>query len=84
VEEFQRKLGILQQHCAAVGRDFATIDLSTQVRVDYADLSSARERTQAFIDAGANHFVYTLSYPYPEDIIARLADEVVGAVQGNE
>lgn len=83
VEEFQRKLGILQQHCAAVGRDFATIDLSTQVRVDYADLSGARERTQAFIDAGANHFVYTLSYPYPEDIIARLADEVVGAVQGN-
>lgn len=82
VEEFKRKVGILQAHCAAVGRDFDTITLSTQVRVDYADLSSARERTQSFIDAGATHFVYTLSYPYPADIVARLADEVVGRVQG--
>lgn len=81
VEEFQRKVGILQEHCAAVGRDFATIDLSTQVRVDYDDLSGARQRTQAFMAAGANHFVYTLTDPYPPDIVARLADEVVGAVQ---
>ncbi len=83
VEEFQRKLGILQEHCDAVGRDIQTIDLSTQVRVDYDDLSGARERTQAFIDAGANHFVYTLSYPYPDDIVAQLANEVVGAVVGH-
>ncbi len=81
VEEFQRKAGILKEHCAAVGRDFATITLSTQVRVDYADLAAARTRTQTFIDAGATHFVYTLAYPYPADIVARLADEVVGAVQ---
>lgn len=80
VEEFQRKLGILKGHCEAVGRDFSTIDLSTQVRVDYNDLSSARDRVKAFIDAGANHFVFTLSDPYPEEIVARLADEVVGAV----
>jgi F420-dependent oxidoreductase-like protein len=82
VEQFQHKVGILKQHCAAVGRDFETIDLSTQVRVDYADLSAARARTQTFIDAGANHFVYTIAYPYPADIVARLADEVVGAVHG--
>jgi F420-dependent oxidoreductase-like protein len=81
VEEFQRKVGILQEHCKAVGRNFDTIDLSTQVRVDYDDLSSARERTQSFIDAGATHFVYTLTYPYPADIVARLADEVVGALR---
>ncbi len=81
VEDFQRKVGILKEHCAAVGRDFATITLSTQVRVDYADLAAARTRTQAFSDAGATHFVYTLAYPYPADIVARLANEVVGAVQ---
>lgn len=80
VEEFKRKMGILQEHCAAVGRDFTTIDLSTQVRVDYDDLSGARERTQTFMAAGVNHFVYTLSYPYPDDIVTRLANEVVGAV----
>ena len=82
VEEFQRKVGILKQHCEAVGRDIQTIDLSTQVRVDYDNLAEAAQRTQAFIEAGANHFVYTLTFPYPEDIISRLADEVVGAIHG--
>lgn len=81
VEEFKRKVGILQQHCDAVGRDFNTIELSTQVRVDYADLSSARQRVQEFIEAGASHFVFTISDPYPDDIVARIADEVVAAVR---
>ena len=80
VEDFQRKVGILRQHCQAVGRDPQTIDLSAQVRVNYDNLAEAAERTQAFIDAGANHFVYTLSHPYPEDIVVRIAAEVVGAV----
>jgi alkanesulfonate monooxygenase SsuD/methylene tetrahydromethanopterin reductase-like flavin-dependent oxidoreductase (luciferase family) len=83
VEEFQRKVGILKQHCEAVGRDIQTIDLSTQVQVNYDNLAKAAERTKTFIEAGANHFVYTLTYPYPEDIISRLADEVVGAVHEN-
>ncbi len=81
IDVFQHKLEVLKGHCAAVGRDFDDIVLSTQVRVDSDDLDSARERTQTFIDAGVTHFVYTLSYPYPEDIVARLADEVVGAVR---
>lgn len=83
VDLFHHKVDVLKRHCEAVGRDFETIDLSTQVRVNYDDLSEAQERTQTFIDAGANHFVYTLTYPYPEDIVARLADEVVGAVRQN-
>jgi F420-dependent oxidoreductase-like protein len=83
IDVFHHKLDVLKQHCEAVDRDFDTIDLSTQVRVNYDDLSEARERTQTFIDAGANHFVYTLSYPYPDDIVSLLADEVLGAVQRN-
>jgi F420-dependent oxidoreductase-like protein len=82
VEDFKRKVGILGEHCQAVGRDIDTIDLSTQVRVDYNDLASAAERTQTFIEAGANHFVYTLSYPYPEDIVTRVADQVVAPARG--
>ena len=81
IDVFHHKLDVLNAHCEKVGRDFDDIVLSTQVRVDYDDLSSARERTQTFIDAGATHFVYTLSYPYPDDIVARLADEVVDAVR---
>ncbi len=81
VEEFTRKVGVLAQHCQAVGRDIAEIDLSAQVRVDYDDLAAAAARTQALIEAGANHFVYTISYPYPDDIVARIADEVVAPVR---
>ena len=81
VDVFRHKVNILQQHCQAVGRDFETIDLSTQVRVNYDDLSEALERTKTFIEAGANHFVYTLAYPYPKDIVSRLANEVVAHCQ---
>lgn len=80
VDVFQHKVCILKQHCEAVGHDFDTIDLSTQVPVNYDDLSAARDRVKTFIEAGANHFVFTLTYPYPDDIVARLADEVVGVV----
>lgn len=82
VEQFRHKVSVLKQHCEAVGRDFGAIDLSTQVPVNYDDLSAARDRVKTFIEAGANHFVFTLTYPYPGDIVARLADEVVGAVHG--
>ena len=83
VEEFQRKVGILQKHCQAVGRDIQTIDLSTQVRVNYANLAETVARTQSFIEAGANHFVYTLTPPYPDDIISRLANAIEGAKYHN-
>ena len=81
--EFKRKLGILQEHCDEVGRDIKEIDLSTQVRVNYDNLGEALERTQSFIEAGANHFVYAMNYPYPDDIVTRLAEEVVNPAQAN-
>jgi F420-dependent oxidoreductase-like protein len=84
VEDFKRKIGILGQHCEAVGRDIRTIDLSAQIRVNYDHLTETAATTQSFIDAGANHFVYTLSAPYPKDIVWRIAAEVVGAVHKKE
>jgi F420-dependent oxidoreductase-like protein len=81
VDVFHHKVGVLKKHCEAVGRDFDTIDLSTQVRVNYDDFSEAVERTKTFIDAGVNHFVFTLTYPYPDDIISRIADEIVAVAR---
>ena len=80
VEEYQRKAGILAEHCAVVGRDPAEIVHSMQVRVDYNDLTPARERTKMFLDAGVGHFVYGLVQPYPADIVERIAEEIVGKV----
>jgi F420-dependent oxidoreductase-like protein len=79
-EEFQRKVSILHEHCAAVGRDTAEIEYSVQTRINYDDLPATVATLQPLVDAGATHLILMLNYPYPEGIVTRLADEVVGRV----
>ena len=81
VDEFQHKQRILHEHCAAVGRDPKQIELSVQTRVNYDDLSATVATLQPLVEAGATHLVLMLNYPYPDGIVARLADEVVGRVE---
>jgi F420-dependent oxidoreductase-like protein len=80
VEIFRHKVRVLHEHCAAVGRDPTQIELSVQTRVNYDDLSATVATLQPLVEAGATHLVLMLTYPYPDDIVARLADEVVGRV----
>lgn len=54
--------------------------MSVQARVDYEDLSATVAALRPLIDAGATHLILALTYPYPDDIVARLADEVVGKI----
>ncbi len=78
VEAFQHKVNVLHEHCAAVGRDPKEIELSVQGRVNYDDLGATVTALRPFVEAGATHLVLTLTHPYPDGIVARLADEVVG------
>jgi F420-dependent oxidoreductase-like protein len=80
VETFQHKVRVLHEHCAAVGRDPEQIELSVQARVNYDDLPATVGTLQPLVDAGATHLILMLAYPYPEGIVARLAEEVVGRV----
>jgi F420-dependent oxidoreductase-like protein len=80
VEVFRHKVRILHEHCAAVGRAPAQIELSVQTRVNYDDLSATVATLQPLVAAGATHLVLMLTHPYPDGIVARLADEVVGRV----
>jgi alkanesulfonate monooxygenase SsuD/methylene tetrahydromethanopterin reductase-like flavin-dependent oxidoreductase (luciferase family) len=80
VETFQHKVRVLHEHCAAVGRDPEQIELSVQARVNYDDLAATVATLQPLVEAGATHLILMLSYPYPESIVARLANEVVGKV----
>jgi F420-dependent oxidoreductase-like protein len=80
VETFRHKVRVLHEHCAAVGRDPAEIELSVQTRINYDDLAATVATLQPLVDAGATHLVLMLAYPYPDGIVARLADEVVGQV----
>jgi alkanesulfonate monooxygenase SsuD/methylene tetrahydromethanopterin reductase-like flavin-dependent oxidoreductase (luciferase family) len=80
VEEFRHKVRILHEHCAAVGRDPGQIELSVQARVTYDDLPATVATLQPLVEAGATHLVLMLASPYPDGIVARLADEVVARV----
>jgi F420-dependent oxidoreductase-like protein len=81
VDDFLRKMHVLDEHCAAVGRDPAAVTRSVQLHVDPADLGAARDTLRDFIGAGATHLILYLSpmltAPYPQDIVPRLAGEVV-------
>lgn len=77
VATFRRKVQVLHEHCAAIGRDPAQIELSVQSRVNYDDVPATADALRPFIEAGAAHIVLTLAYPYPEGIVTRLAEDVV-------
>jgi len=76
-EQYLHKQSVLREHCAAVGRDFDDIELSVQARINYDDLPATVTSLQPLVDAGATHIVLMLTYPYPDGVVARLADEVV-------
>jgi hypothetical protein len=40
-------------------------------------MGEARERIRSFIEAGATHVILNLIYPYPEQIVHRLVDEII-------
>ncbi len=77
MDDFGRKIEILHGHCAAVGRDPATIRLSVQPMVNYDNLEETTQIVQQLVDAGATHLVLNLRPPYPEGIVQKLADEVI-------
>jgi alkanesulfonate monooxygenase SsuD/methylene tetrahydromethanopterin reductase-like flavin-dependent oxidoreductase (luciferase family) len=76
VEEFTHNSRVLDEHCAAVGRDPASIERSVQVRIDSANPAGARETLRGYIEAGAAHLVCILMPPFAEGLVRRVASEV--------
>jgi F420-dependent oxidoreductase-like protein len=81
-EEYRHKVEVFHEHCAAVGRDPRTIQHSIQQRVNYENLDETTQIIKEYVDAGANHLIFNLSYPYPDGIVKRIADEVIPGVLG--
>ncbi len=77
VQAFRHKVQVLREHCRAVGRDPSEIELSAQLRVNYEDLPGTADAVRPLIEAGVTHIVLMLTYPYPEGIVDRLAEEVI-------
>jgi F420-dependent oxidoreductase-like protein len=84
-EAIARKYRILDEHCAAVGRDPAEIERSTLQGVDLASAGRPRGETAAQIvdrfgdlaDAGAQHVVFSVPEIHDPDRIAALARDVI-------
>src|SRR5205823_4835349 len=81
VETFRHKIEVLNEHCAAVGRDPSTIEYSIQTMVNYDNSPETRDGIRPYIEAGATHLVLNLRAPYPENIVHKLAEEIVAPMQ---
>ncbi len=81
VEMFRHKNEVLDDHCAALGRDPTAIERSIQERVNYNDLRETRERIRPYIEEGASHILLNLTAPYPEGIVHTLAEEIVAPLK---
>jgi alkanesulfonate monooxygenase SsuD/methylene tetrahydromethanopterin reductase-like flavin-dependent oxidoreductase (luciferase family) len=77
---FRRKNSVLDEHCAAIGRDPAEITRSMQVIVRPDDPAAARGLLLELVGAGARHLVLAPSPPWPESPARWLADEIAGPV----
>ena len=67
---------MLEEHCAAVGRDPSEIERSIQTMINYNNLEETLSNIRPYIEAGANHIILNLRAPYPEGIVHRLAEEI--------
>lgn len=81
VDTFHHKNEVLDGHCTAIGRDPKTITRSIQTRVNYDNIAETRDGIKPYIEAGAAHIILNLTYPYPENIVHRLAEEIVAPLQ---
>jgi F420-dependent oxidoreductase-like protein len=80
VEDVIRKEGVLREHCAAIGRDAATIKRSVQPRLDPADPLAVIDLLLAYYDAGfTENVVYIPPVENPVRIAEIVADRVLPA-----
>jgi F420-dependent oxidoreductase-like protein len=77
VDDVVRKAAILDQHCADIGRDPATIKRSVQPRFDAADPAAMVDLLHAYIEAG---FTENIVYVPPGDDPVRAAEIVAERV----
>jgi len=81
VETFRHKSEVLDGHCAAIGRDPKTIERSIQIVVNYHNPAETLNEIKPYIEAGATHIILNLRAPYPENIVHRLAGEIVAPLK---
>jgi alkanesulfonate monooxygenase SsuD/methylene tetrahydromethanopterin reductase-like flavin-dependent oxidoreductase (luciferase family) len=77
IEYLASRARILDEHCAAIGRDPAGIVRSAQVVVSYSDPGVTRESVVQLAREGFSHIVLNLGAPYPPNVARWLVDEII-------
>ena len=72
---------MLDQHCADIGRDPASITRSVQLFITAQDQAGTRATVLDLIAAGFRHVVLGVRPPWPDNISRWLADEIIGPVR---
>lgn len=81
LDDISRKSGLIDQHCAAIGRDPAEIQRSVQINAKYDDPEGVRKAVLDLVSIGINHIVIGLPMPFPDNPSQWLADEVIKPVR---
>ena len=76
VDTFLHKIEVLEEHCAAVGRDPSEIERSIQTIVNYSNPGETLNSIRPYIEEGANHIILNLRAPYPESIVQQVAEKI--------
>jgi len=82
LDDFRRGRDDILRQLEAIGRDPEAFDFGAQMPTgDSADdRAKALDAAHEALRRGATHLILNLRYPYPDGIVARLADEVLPRV----
>jgi alkanesulfonate monooxygenase SsuD/methylene tetrahydromethanopterin reductase-like flavin-dependent oxidoreductase (luciferase family) len=84
VEFVTERSRVLDQHCADIGRDPASITRSVQLLFQTGDAASVRATIGRLIAAGFGHFVLAVRPPWPDNLARWLAAEIINPVGQDE
>jgi alkanesulfonate monooxygenase SsuD/methylene tetrahydromethanopterin reductase-like flavin-dependent oxidoreductase (luciferase family) len=73
---------VLDEHCAAIGRDPQEIERSVQYILSYDDPATSRKEIEQLIAAGMTHIVLGLRTPYPESVAHWVVEEIIIPLTG--
>lgn len=71
IEDFSRKIDVLHQHCAEVGRAPDDIEISVQIDAT-GDPAAVADHAAQYVTAGAQHIIMNLDPPYDPRVLAPL------------
>lgn len=81
IEFIAERNKVLDEQCAAVGRDPREVTRSVQVIISYDGVDGSRKAVLDLIGAGVTHIVLSLPRPYPQGVAQWLVDEIITPVR---